>query len=67
MVLNLAWFCCSKENLQKVFPIIKWAPEYNKRKLVSDLIAGLTVALTILPQGLAYAQVASLPPVVRPY
>ncbi|CAG7833194.1 unnamed protein product [Allacma fusca] len=57
----------SKENLQKVFPIIKWAPEYSRKKMVSDIIAGLTVGLTILPQGLAYATVAGLPPVYGLY
>jgi len=34
------------------------------QKAVADLIAGVTVALTVLPQGLAYATVAGLPPIV---
>ena len=33
--------------------------------LQGDVIAGLTVGLTVIPQGLAYAQVAELPPQVR--
>jgi len=33
--------------------------------LQGDIIAGLTVALTVIPQGLAYASVAQLPPQVR--
>lgn len=54
----------NEKNLAKTFPIIGWLPQYNLRKFVSDVIAGLTVGLTILPQGLAYATVAGLPPIV---
>ena len=43
------------------FPIIKWIPEYNKDKLIGDVTAGLTVALTVIPQSLAYANLAGLP------
>jgi hypothetical protein len=50
--------------LERTFPIIKWAPKYNIHMLVSDTIAGVTVALTVLPQALAYATVANLPPIV---
>ncbi|CAG0881971.1 unnamed protein product [Darwinula stevensoni] len=47
--------------IHKKIPITKWLPRYNLTCLVSDLIAGLTVGLTILPQGLAYAAIANLP------
>ncbi|XP_075211172.1 sodium-independent sulfate anion transporter isoform X2 [Lycorma delicatula] len=43
-------------------PIISWLPEYNLEKAISDLIAGITVGLTVIPQGLAYATLAGLPP-----
>ncbi|CAG0896891.1 unnamed protein product [Darwinula stevensoni] len=49
------------KTIQKKVPITKWLPRYNLTCLVSDLIAGLTVGLTILPQGLAYAAIANLP------
>ena len=40
----------------------QWLPEYNLNFAISDLIAGLTVGLTVIPQGIAYAVVAGLPP-----
>ncbi|CAL8073721.1 unnamed protein product [Orchesella dallaii] len=53
-----------KKNWERTFPILKWSKEYTLQKLVSDFIAGMTVGLTILPQGLAYATIAGLPPIV---
>ena len=44
-----------------IFPILKWIPHYNLNWLQHDIIAGLTVGLTVIPQGLAYAQIADLP------
>ena len=44
-----------------VFPILRWLPNYNFKWLQYDIIAGLTVGLTVMPQGLAYAQIADLP------
>lgn len=43
------------------FPILMWLPKYELHWLQCDLIAGLTVGLTVVPQGLAYAQIAGLP------
>ena len=45
------------KKVECVFPIL-WC---SLRDLQGDVIAGLTVGLTVIPQGLAYAQVASLP------
>ena len=45
-------------------PILKWGPEYNSRKLLSDMIAGFTVGLTVMPQALAYATLGGLEPQV---
>lgn len=50
-----------KAFVKKRFPIAFWLPEYNLRKLQCDAIAGLTVGLMVVPQGLAYAQLAGLP------
>lgn len=44
--------------MERTFPILKWGPQYNVQKLISDSIAGFTVALTLLPQALTYATVA---------
>lgn len=43
------------------FPIIGWLPRYNYRWLLNDLIAGLTVGLMLIPQGLSYAKIATIP------
>ncbi len=45
----------------KYLPILEWLPSYNLEKGISDLIAGVTVGLTMIPQGIAYALVANLP------
>lgn len=54
----------TKKNVTKKFPVLSWLPSYNVSKMVSDFIAGLTVGLTLIPQGLAMASVAGLPPQV---
>lgn len=43
------------------FPIIGWLPKYNPRWLLNDLIAGLTIGLMLIPQGLSYAKIAEIP------
>lgn len=43
------------------FPIISWLPRYNYRWLVNDVIAGLTLGLMLIPQGLSYAKIATIP------
>jgi solute carrier family 26 (sodium-independent sulfate anion transporter), member 11 len=46
--------------LEKV-PIVGWLPKYRPRWLVSDVIAGLTLAVMLIPQSLAYAAIADIP------
>jgi len=48
----------------KRVPILAWLPKYNSEKFFSDIIAGITVGLTVMPQGLAYATLAGLEPQV---
>ena len=43
-------------------PILKWLPKYRLNYFFYDFIAGVTVGLTAIPQGIAYAVVAGLPP-----
>lgn len=45
-------------------PIVRWLPTYSSNDFISDLIAGVTVGLTVMPQGLAYATLAGLEPQV---
>ena len=56
-----------KKILYRRLPILEWLPQYNLSKLIADIIAGFTVGLTILPQGLAYATVGGLPPPVSTF
>ena len=56
---------CNKKLLLKRLPILNWLPKYDREQAVSDLIAGLTVGLTVIPQGIAYAILAELPPQVK--
>lgn len=57
--------CCSYSTLKSWLPILSWLPKYRVRYLQMDLLAGLTVGLTTVPQALAYAEVAGLPVQVR--
>ncbi|CAN7012955.1 unnamed protein product [Brassica rapa subsp. trilocularis] len=53
--------------LQYVFPISEWAPRYNLTLFKSDLIAGITIASLAIPQGISYAKLANLPPILGLY
>lgn len=50
--------------LRRWLPVLAWAPHYSAQWLRMDLAAGLSVGLTVIPQALAYAEVAGLPPQV---
>jgi high affinity sulfate transporter 1 len=50
------------DRLRSYFPIINWLPAYEKRWLSSDLIAGTTLAAFTIPEALAYADLAGMPP-----
>ncbi|KAG5023571.1 hypothetical protein JHK85_019913 [Glycine max] len=52
---------------QYVFPILQWGPKYNLKLFKSDLVSGLTIASLAIPQGISYAKLASLPPIVGLY
>ncbi|KAK2166857.1 hypothetical protein LSH36_34g03057 [Paralvinella palmiformis] len=54
--------CCSVKKVKQKLPILQWLPKYRLPHFQGDLIAGFTVGLTVIPQGLALAQVAELPP-----
>lgn len=47
--------------LTKLLPFLPWFKGYNLDKLRIDLLAGLTVALVLIPQSMAYAQLAGMP------
>jgi sulfate permease, SulP family len=57
-----------KHLLPKVFPFLEWKDELrNKSVLTADLQAGLLGAIMVLPQGVAFAMIAGLPPIYGLY
>jgi SulP family sulfate permease len=48
--------------LLRLLPFLAWLPKVNRSSLRVDAVAGVTVALVAIPQSLAYAQLAGLPP-----
>ncbi|RMH80908.1 MAG: SulP family inorganic anion transporter [Acidobacteria bacterium] len=53
--------------MERFFPFLKWLKVYNRQTFASDFIAGLTVAVVLVPQSMAYALIAGLPPVYGLY
>ncbi|XP_062197275.1 sulfate transporter 3.1-like [Phragmites australis] len=53
--------------LRYVFPCLEWLPSYSLGALQSDLVAGVTVTSLAVPQGISYARLAGLDPVVGLY
>ncbi|MHB0754448.1 SulP family inorganic anion transporter [Polaribacter sp. M15] len=54
-------------NIKKVIPILEWLPNYNAALFKGDLVAGITVGIILIPQGIAYALIAGLPPIYGLY
>jgi len=48
-------------------PVLEWSRQYNKEAFTSDLVAALIVTIMLIPQSLAYALLAGLPPEVGLY
>jgi len=53
--------------LQTVIPALEWLKDYKLSDLKNDLTAGTIVAILLVPQGMAYAMLAGLPPVMGLY
>ncbi len=54
-------------NLSRLMPALDWMKNYRKEWLRGDLSAGLTVGVMLIPQGMAYAMIAGLPPIYGLY
>lgn len=52
---------------QYFVPILEWAPRYTFSFFKADLIAGITIASLAVPQGISYASLASIPPIIGLY
>ena len=48
--------------LKSMLPFLRWWPRVNRQTLRADLIAGLTGGLILVPQGVAFATIAGMPP-----
>ena len=48
--------------LKKIFPFLEWWHMVNRRIMRADILAGITGAIIVLPQGVAFAIIAGLPP-----
>ena len=51
-----------KKTLRKIFPFLEWGKDLNKKTVWQDFVAGLTGAIVVLPQGIAFAFIAGMPP-----
>jgi len=53
--------------INQYLPIFHWLPRYRKEWLRSDLVAGITVWAVLVPEALAYAGIAGVPPLMGLY
>ena len=53
--------------LAKYFPILDWGPKYRGETFVNDMVAAVIVTIMLIPQSLAYALLAGLPPEIGLY
>ncbi|WP_027964404.1 SulP family inorganic anion transporter [Halalkalibacillus halophilus] len=53
--------------MKDYFPSVEWLKRYNKMDFKGDMIAGIIVAIMLIPQAMAYAMLAGLPPVIGLY
>lgn len=55
------------DRLGRFLPILHWARAYDRHALISDGMAAVIVTIMLIPQSLAYAMLAGLPPVIGLY
>ena len=53
--------------LKRIFPFFSWIPSYKKEYIGGDLTSGITLGIMLIPQSMAYAMIAGLPPVYGLY
>ncbi|KAM7527215.1 hypothetical protein LguiB_030625 [Lonicera macranthoides] len=53
--------------IRYILPIFEWGSRYRWEYLKSDLISGITIASLAIPQGISYAKLANLPPILGLY
>ena len=55
------------DRLSRLLPFLAWPRQWKRYGIRGDLIAGISVALVMVPQAMAYAQLANLPPYIGLY
>ena len=53
--------------LARVFPVLDWGRRYDRSTFTNDMVAALIVTIMLIPQSLAYAMLAGLPPEIGLY
>lgn len=53
--------------MRRFLPFLDWLPNYTRKDFRGDTVAGFTVGIVLIPQGMAYAMIAGLPPVYGLY
>jgi len=53
--------------MKHYFPFLDWMSNYKRADLAGDVSAGITVGVMLIPQGMAYAMLAGLPPIYGLY
>ncbi|KAF8036440.1 hypothetical protein BT93_C2223 [Corymbia citriodora subsp. variegata] len=56
-----------KKAVQYFVPIFEWLPKYNLKLFRYDLLAGITITSLAIPQGISYAKLGDIPPIVGLY
>jgi sulfate permease, SulP family len=51
-----------KNAMSRYLPILGWLPSYERTWLRSDFLAGITIMALLVPEGMAYAELAGMPP-----
>lgn len=57
----------ARNKMKTYLPFLDWLFHYRKEYLISDIVAGLVTAIMLIPQSMAYAQLAGLPPQIGLY
>jgi SulP family sulfate permease len=52
---------------QRLLPVLSWLPAYRRASLLPDVLAGLAVWAVMVPEGMAYAGIAGVPPIMGLY
>jgi SulP family sulfate permease len=60
--LNAAFQAHIAPQLARIFPFVRWWPRVNRVTLRADATSGLIGAIIVLPQGVAFATIAGMPP-----